>query len=57
MMIGPYPLDLLALQLVTGVALGAIYVLVGIGLSLIFGLMTIVNFAVSVASAATASGS
>ncbi|GJE03799.1 branched-chain amino acid ABC transporter permease [Methylobacterium isbiliense] len=45
MMIGPYPLDLLALQLVTGVALGAIYVLVGIGLSLIFGLMTIVNFA------------
>ncbi|MBY0297375.1 MAG: branched-chain amino acid ABC transporter permease [Methylobacterium sp.] len=45
MMIGPYPLDLLALQLVTGIALGAIYVLVGIGLSLIFGLMTIVNFA------------
>ncbi|QRE74956.1 branched-chain amino acid ABC transporter permease [Methylobacterium aquaticum] len=40
-----FPLDLLALQLVTGVALGAIYVLVGIGLSLIFGLMNVVNFA------------
>ena len=43
--VGGFPLDLLALQLVTGVALGAIYVLVGIGLSLIFGLMNIVNFA------------
>ncbi|MFC6791821.1 branched-chain amino acid ABC transporter permease [Methylobacterium komagatae] len=43
--IGGFPLDLLALQLVTGVALGAIYVLVGIGLSLIFGLMNVVNFA------------
>ncbi len=42
---GDFPLDLLALQLVTGVALGAIYVLVGIGLSLIFGLMNVVNFA------------
>ncbi|WP_244913977.1 branched-chain amino acid ABC transporter permease, partial [Methylobacterium frigidaeris] len=40
-----FPLDLLALQVVTGVALGAIYVLVGIGLSLIFGLMNVVNFA------------
>ena len=45
MTIGGFPLDLLALQLVTGVALGAIYVLVGIGLSLIFGLMNVVNFA------------
>ena len=40
-----FPLDLLALQLVTGMALGAIYVLVGIGLSLIFGLLNVVNFA------------
>lgn len=38
-------LDLLALQLFTGLALGAIYVLVGIGLSLIFGMLTVVNFA------------
>lgn len=45
MTLGGFPLDLLALQLVTGVALGAIYVLVGIGLSLIFGLMNVVNFA------------
>lgn len=43
--IAGFPLDLLALQLVTGIALGAIYVLVGIGLSLIFGLMNVVNFA------------
>ncbi|GJD65998.1 branched-chain amino acid ABC transporter permease [Methylobacterium frigidaeris] len=43
--LGGFPLDLLALQVVTGVALGAIYVLVGIGLSLIFGLMNVVNFA------------
>jgi branched-chain amino acid transport system permease protein len=37
--------DLLALQLFTGLALGSIYVLVALGLSLIFGLLTIVNFA------------
>lgn len=43
--VGGLPLDLLGLQLVTGIALGAIYVLVGIGLSLIFGLMNVVNFA------------
>ncbi|TGD98988.1 branched-chain amino acid ABC transporter permease [Methylobacterium nonmethylotrophicum] len=43
--IGGFPLDLIGLQLVTGIALGAIYVLVGIGLSLIFGLMNVVNFA------------
>lgn len=37
--------DLLALQLFTGLALGAIYVLFAIGLSLIFGMLTVVNFA------------
>lgn len=37
--------DLIALQLFTGVALGAIYVLFAIGLSLIFGMLTVVNFA------------
>lgn len=37
--------DLLAVQLFTGVALGAIYVLFAIGLSLIFGMLTVVNFA------------
>ncbi|MGA0593654.1 branched-chain amino acid ABC transporter permease [Enterovirga sp. CN4-39] len=45
MTIAGFPLDLLAMQVVTGVALGAIYILVGIGLSLIFGLMNVVNFA------------
>ncbi len=44
-MIGGYGLDLIALQLVTGVALGAIYVLLALGLSLIFGLLNVVNFA------------
>ncbi|MCB5224938.1 MAG: branched-chain amino acid ABC transporter permease [Candidatus Cloacimonetes bacterium] len=38
-------LDLLLLQLFTGVALGAIYILLAVGLSLIFGLLTVVNFA------------
>lgn len=37
--------SLLAQQLVTGLALGSIYVLVGVGLSLVFGLLTVVNFA------------
>lgn len=37
--------SLLALQLVTGIALGAVYALLAIGLSLIFGLLTVVNFA------------
>jgi branched-chain amino acid transport system permease protein len=37
--------DLFLLQLFTGLALGVIYVLVALGLSLIFGLLTIVNFA------------
>lgn len=38
-------LELVIQQMVTGVALGAIYVLVAVGLSLIFGLLTVVNFA------------
>lgn len=37
--------DLILLQAFTGVALGTIFVLVALGLSLIFGLLTIVNFA------------
>lgn len=37
--------NLIVQQLVTGLALGSIYVLVGVGLSLVFGLLTIVNFA------------
>jgi branched-chain amino acid transport system permease protein len=37
--------DLIALQLFTGLALGAVYVLLSIGLSLIFGMLTVVNFA------------
>ena len=37
--------QLLGLQLVTGVALGAIYALLAVGLSLIFGMLTVVNFA------------
>jgi branched-chain amino acid transport system permease protein len=44
-MIGGVTLELLALQIVTGIALGAIYVLLAIGLSLIFGLLNVVNFA------------
>jgi branched-chain amino acid transport system permease protein len=37
--------QLLALQLVTGLSLGAVYGLLAIGLSLIFGMMGVVNFA------------
>ena len=37
--------SLFMLQLVTGIALGAIYALLAIGLSLIFGMLTVVNFA------------
>ena len=37
--------QLLMLQVVTGIALGSIYALLAIGLSLIFGMLTIVNFA------------
>ena len=38
-------LDLLLLQLLTGLALGAVYALLAVGLSLIFGMLTVVNFA------------
>jgi branched-chain amino acid transport system permease protein len=38
-------LDLLALQILTGLALGSVLVLLAVGLSLIFGLLTVVNFA------------
>ena len=38
-------LDLFLLQLFTGLALGSIFVLLALGISLIFGLQTIVNFA------------
>jgi branched-chain amino acid transport system permease protein len=38
-------LNLFALQLMTGIALGAVYALLAIGLSLIFGMLTVVNFA------------
>ena len=40
-----YPPSLLALQAFTGLALGAVYVLLATGLSLIFGLLQVVNFA------------
>lgn len=39
------PLNLLLLQLFTGLALGSVFVLLAVGLSLIFGLLTVVNFA------------
>ena len=38
-------LELLLLQLMTGLALGAVYALLAVGLSLIFGMLTVVNFA------------
>ncbi|MES2264991.1 MAG: branched-chain amino acid ABC transporter permease [Pseudomonadota bacterium] len=38
-------MELVGLQLFTGLALGAVYVLLAVGLSLIFGMLTIVNFA------------
>ena len=37
--------SLVALQLVTGIALGAVYALLALGLSLIFGMLAVVNFA------------
>ena len=40
-----FDLKLLILQMVTGVALGSVFVLLSIGLSLIFGMLTVVNFA------------
>lgn len=42
---GDITLNLFLLQLVTGVALGAVYALLAVGLSLIFGMLTVVNFA------------
>lgn len=44
-MILGFPAELLAIQLFAGVALGAIYVLLALGLSLVFGMLTVVNFA------------
>jgi len=44
-LVGGYPIELLALQLFTGIALGSVFVLLAVGLSLIFGLLTVVNFA------------
>lgn len=44
-MILGFPPDLLLLQAFTGLALGAVYVLLAVGLSLIFGMLTVVNFA------------
>nr|WP_316641793.1 branched-chain amino acid ABC transporter permease [uncultured Roseateles sp.] len=38
-------LSLLLSQLMTGIALGAVYALLALGLSLIFGMLTVVNFA------------
>ena len=40
-----FPPELIALQAFTGLALGAVYVLLATGLSLIFGLLNVVNFA------------
>ena len=37
--------ELIALQAFTGLALGAIYVLLALGMSLVFGMLTVVNFA------------
>ena len=37
--------ELLAIQIFTGLALGSVFVLLAVGLSLIFGLLTVVNFA------------
>jgi len=38
-------LDLVLLQLTAGISLGAVFVLLAVGLSLIFGMLTVVNFA------------
>ena len=42
---GDITLQLLAVQLTTGMALGAVYALLALGLSLIFGMLNVVNFA------------
>lgn len=40
-----YPIELIVMQMFTGLALGAVFVLLAVGLSLVFGLLTVVNFA------------
>jgi branched-chain amino acid transport system permease protein len=40
-----YPLSLLVMQAIMGLALGAVFVLLASGLSIIYGLMDVVNFA------------
>lgn len=42
---GDITLSLLLLQMMTGIALGAVYALLALGLSLIFGMLKVVNFA------------
>src|SRR6266852_4987051 len=42
---GGITLDLILLQLVAGISVGAVLVLLALGLSLIFGMLTVVNFA------------
>ncbi|MBC7514100.1 MAG: branched-chain amino acid ABC transporter permease [Herminiimonas sp.] len=42
---GDITLQLLAVQLTTGIALGAVYALLALGLSLVFGMLNVVNFA------------
>ena len=42
---GDITLQLLLVQLATGIALGAVYALLALGLSLIFGMLNVVNFA------------
>ena len=39
------PLNILAMQAILGLALGAVFVLLASGLSMIYGLMDVVNFA------------
>jgi branched-chain amino acid transport system permease protein len=38
-------INVILMQMVTGVSLGSLYVLLAVGLSLIFGMLTVVNFA------------
>ena len=45
MLMSEITLELLAMQLLTGVALGSIYALLALGLCLIFGMLNVVNFA------------
>ena len=45
MTLDPLDLELVAMQLFSGVALGAVFVMLALGLSIIFGMLGIVNFA------------